>query len=380
MKKLICLAIAIIGLVSIFQIKKATAMVVGPCSNCHTMHNMENATAVVSVGSGAAWNASNELTGGDSTDPQDKLVISDCVGCHTSSTTSSVIELGDTSIPIVYNSGGAPTDMLAGGNFYWVKTLGDNYGHNVYGISNPDATLDYAPGDINGASCFGLGGKLGCHDSLALADSLTYNNRNNGCLACHSKVNHHGNDPAGQVVTAAAGYYRFLGSPEGHSEKGVNGIEDPNWEKLATSATHNSYYAGDDVGDMQSMGRFCYGCHGMFHSPGASHSGGQVDNGGGATPWLRHPADAVMPNSGDYANYTSYTPLVPVGRPEGDLTGFTMDVVRPGTDMVICLSCHRAHGSPYPSMLRWDYDTCDINVGTSADCGCFSCHSSLDGV
>ena len=41
-----------------------------------------------------------------------------------------------------------------------------------------------------------------------------------------------------------------------------------------------------------------------------------VDNGGGADPWFRHPANAVMPNEYEYTSYTVYDPLVPVGRPE----------------------------------------------------------------
>ncbi|MGA1795635.1 MAG: cytochrome c3 family protein [bacterium] len=71
---------------------------------------------------------------------------------------------------------------------------------------------------------------------------------------------------------------------------------------------------------------------------------------------------------------TWYDPLAPVARP--DLTGWTgpSPLVNEGgteqKDMVMCLSCHRAHGSPYPDMLRWDYDA------LVAGKGCYTCHTA----
>ncbi|MFC1513206.1 cytochrome c3 family protein [Thermodesulfobacteriota bacterium] len=47
--------------------------------------------------------------------------------------------------------------------------------------------------------------------------------------------------------------------------------------------------------------------------------------------------------------------------------------------VVMCLSCHRAHGSEYPDMLRWDYNTMIVNDEQGATgTGCFVCHSSKD--
>lgn len=51
-------------------------------------------------------------------------------------------------------------------------------------------------------------------------------------------------------------------------------------------------------------------------------------------------------------------------------------VVDLGVDKVMCLSCHRAHGSPYPDMLRFDYNM-EAGGGTSTD-GCFKCHTNKD--
>ncbi|MFO7831260.1 MAG: hypothetical protein R6V18_04685 [Desulfuromonadaceae bacterium] len=52
------------------------AMVSGPCSNCHTMHNSQNGEDV--SGSG----------------PNQALLNNDCVGCHSSSGSSTYYEMG----------------------------------------------------------------------------------------------------------------------------------------------------------------------------------------------------------------------------------------------------------------------------------------------
>lgn len=46
----------------------------------------------------------------------------------------------------------------------------------------------------------------------------------------------------------------------------------------------------------------------------------------------------------------------------------------PGSDAVMCLSCHRAHAREYPEMLRWDYSA--MVVGSGSRGGYFVCHSA----
>ncbi|MGB9716198.1 MAG: cytochrome c3 family protein [Thermodesulfovibrionales bacterium] len=41
----------------------------------------------------------------------------------------------------------------------------------------------------------------------------------------------------------------------------------------------------------------------------------------------------------------------------------------------MCLSCHRAHGSPYADILRWNYDEMRTGSYTTTDSGCFTCHT-----
>ncbi|HHN64450.1 MAG TPA: hypothetical protein ENK09_03715, partial [Nitrospirae bacterium] len=100
-------------------------------------------------------------------------------------------------------------------------------------------------------------------------------------------------------------------------------------------------------------------------------------NGGNGGAWLRHPSGIELPSNGEYGAYTTYDPNVPVARKDAvTLSTYSgpSDTVTPGQDKVMCLSCHRAHGSPYKDMLRWDYD--NIIAGGGGSGGCFTCHST----
>lgn len=353
----------------------AQAKVTGLCSNCHTMHNSQSGTSVVHAGAGAAWNAGGtELSGGDAFTVQKTLLSTDCVGCHSSGGAATIVNIGDSRVPIVYNTSGAPAQPLAGGNFYWVVNSGDAYGHNVRGISAKDQALAWAPGVGMGCSP--------CHESLALPN----NGGKVGCEMCHESVRHHGNDPAGEPVGAAGGWYRFLSSPPGHfgvGGGGVTGIEDPDWEQSPTTANHNIYSGGSghDNDNPQSIGKYCAGCHALFHSPGFAQDFTGENNGGGGGPWLRHPTDVAIPaDRGEYIAVigSDYDPQVPVGKP--NLGAYNAAVIEDG-DQVICISCHRAHGSPNKDMLRWEYGGMLAHDPAAAvGTGCFKCHTTKDDV
>lgn len=200
-----------------------------------------------------------------------------------------------------------------------------------------------------------------------------------GCQGCHLKVAHHANDgPSGTyklVTTAEQGWYRFLSGhrAEGGDGHGVEGGEDPDWQ--ADSIGHNEYlgkvdstgawgFSGGKLGHTTTA--FCTGCHGRFH--GEQTSG---------DAWIRHPSDAVIPDSGEYSAYTTYNPNVPVARPS--LDSEPSATVEPGTDMVMCLSCHRPHGSEHSDLLRWDYNEMIAGGGGADGTGCFVCHTNKDG-
>ena len=124
-----------------------------------------------------------------------------------------------------------------------------------------------------------------------------------------------------------------------------------------------------------TMTGFCCGCHGNFYI--------EQENG----EWIRHPSDAVIPTTGEYQYAFGspgsgadgiYDPLVPVARPNfTDFTTGAKGTVEIGTDMVMCLSCHRPHGSPYDDLLRWNYGDMIAGGGDSTT-GCFACHTRKD--
>ena len=334
------------------------AKVTGVCSNCHTMHSSQD---------GAALSGPNEL-----------LLIGGCVGCHTGENTAGGITpyVMATTQP---SFGVGTTGCLAGGNFYWVaQPGGDVYGHNVMGIAGQDSNISISEG-APGRNAFGCNISPNCHVTLAVAQTAKPD-LGSGCQGCHLNVMHHTDDSTGTKYVGASPWYRFL---SGHNVgQGVVGIEDNDWQYTRSSSDHNEYLGY--VGSKTSMGgftnagntttAFCTGCHGNFHVQDGTTTG--------ASPWLRHPSDSVIPNSGEYASMSIvYNPDLPVARDADTMTALGNV---PGTettagDMVMCLSCHVAHGSPYPDMLRWDYTK--MNAGDGGDwsgLGCFACHTSKD--
>ncbi|MDY6986927.1 MAG: cytochrome c3 family protein [Thermodesulfobacteriota bacterium] len=304
-----------------------------------------------------------------------------CINCHSSSNSSTTYELdlgggsGQTvTVPVVcYTGASAPGTYLDGGNFWWVKEgLGgdDSKGHNIFS-GEPDDLLTAAPMD---ATTCGTAGPF-CH--VNLHQNTYLHGTRQGCTNCHM-VNpgdgaygwtagfHHADDSDTVVGTDTGdddGFFRFLVGHQNGSGHGVCGIEDADWQ--STSPTDHSEYLGneaelDAAGSLNfspgaqghTMTGFCCGCHGEKHISSADPGGGN---------WIRHPSGAVVLDD----LYTEYNPQVPVSRP--NLSGYSgpSSTVTSLTDMVMCLSCHRAHGSPYPKMLRWD----------SAS-GCGDCHIS----
>lgn len=357
----------------------ANATLSGVCSNCHTMHAMQGGAAP---------------SGGSGINGNNYLLLNTCVGCHTGTNT----DPGPTHAPYVWQTT-APTyaitgsagggNTLAGGNFYWVATTGGadhTKGHNVSGISAIDPNFtdgtDEIPGSSTTYSTYNAGAGMNCA----------------GTKGCHGEVDEAGNDLAmvgthhETAANRTSNAYRFIEVSNGTD---LAGAEDPDWEYTVTTAAHNGYKgydrnltgADNDIdagaGQLNTISSFCARCHGDFH-----HDDGAVGTGTGihndaqtwdTDPWIRHPVDFDMPNTGEYASYTTYSLLAPVAMATPSLTEET---ITPGTDesIVMCLSCHRAHGSPYADLMRWSYTAanCIAGGGADANCGCFACHTTKD--
>ncbi len=341
------------------------------CVNCHTMHNSQDGAAIDT--SAASGNAN-------------LLLNSTCLGCHTGTNNGVALK------HFVLDDSADPTaTQLAGGNFYWTEqgtgAANDAMAHNLTGlpVNGVDGTLGLTPpGGGAALASFTCAGTTGCHGNRAVADEFL-----------DLDGAHHYN-ATGQITAAAAAAaaaatepgqaFRFLG--------GIAGYEDPNREYAGsvTTALHNEYYgevrANDSVSSTATISYLCSRCHPNFHND----SGGQALGSGAsafASPWLRHPTDYRMDMTAAGTEYTAYTfsNQAPVARSSVPAASSATVNNAAGTDaIVMCLSCHRAHGSPYADILRWDYSTvagggddCISEVGDGAStCGCFKCHTLKD--
>jgi len=338
-----------------------SAVITGQCSDCHTMHNSQNGDTMVDY-----------TYGSETSDAQEYLLRGTCLGCHAQGGPVMIATVSGNDVPQVYHTDA--TGDLAGGNFaYILGTKGtgasDNKGHNVVDFGNVENTLSGPPGHHTPST---LGVNLTCAGIR-------------GCHGVrHSQIggiqgSHHGNvDGKLTVADEPSNSYRFL--------MGVQGLEDPDWQKTTSATDHNEYfgattpmtYGGNcDIchhpagifPDNGTISGLCGTCHRDFHV---------VDGIGGdiSAPFVRHPTDVILPNSGEYAAYNGagnpYSLEAPVARTTvPDTPGST---VSPGTDVVMCLSCHMAHASDYPDTLRWDYNTMVVGGGGSG--GCFTCHTT----
>lgn len=297
-------------------------------------------------------------------------------------TANKIVTLGGSEIPQVYHTEGTglATD-LAGGNFAYIlgakgSGASDAKGHNVKDIGNADDVLNMAPGLLPETG----------HSSIIVDTNLTCA----GYIGCHGTRNsgatgipklkgaHHQNvdgkcDPA---TIENYNSYRFL--------RGVKGLENTGtykWQNY-NATNHNEYFGattpmsvscsntchlGPDFAVQppnNTISGFCATCHGRFHDL-ASIGGDTV------SPFTRHPTDVVLKGSGEYTAYTTYSIEAPVARQT--VLDSISSTVTPGTDVVMCLSCHAAHGTNYPDILRWDYSTMVAGGGGSG--GCFTCHT-----
>ena len=335
------------------------------CSECHTMHNSQNGSAV--VGSG----------------PLDKLLKGDCIGCHTGTNTSSTNTPYVHSTSAQYGTTGTEnpdSNTLAGGNFRWVAN-DDAYGHNIAGLFTEDPLATADTGNNNP----GFGSGLTAADGTTVGSDWSNNQLTcagtYGCHGTHSTtsemdavVGTHHNSSTGAVIPSAttptpADSFRAL--------VGIEGYEDPDWEFQPTASAHNQYKGVDGAAgtDDTTISYLCGQCHGTFHQ-----------NSNSSSPWLRHPTDYDMANSNrsDYDEYNggtgtnnTYSVVAPVASSPITSSTVPLSTVTPGTTatedtIVTCISCHRAHGSPYYKMMRWDYAT-----GTNWSY-CAICHTTKD--
>ncbi len=302
---------------------------VGHCDGCHTMHNSPTD------------NPSNGSPGPSLQKGSDNS--STCLNCHNGAARYHV-----------NSADGSNTNE--GGDFHWVNDNGYTFVQRTQTI-----TVDYNNMGHNVvAADFGMAADA----NLTAAPGGSFLAANLGCSSCHDP---HGQAQGGTIGGAApisvSGSYGDV-PPEGTIAGNYRILYDSNlvgFSEDAPIARANSY-DGASVQYGSGMSGWCANCHGGFYANSASQM---------------HPTDVSVPTvynsyvatgnfTGDIA--TAYDPLVPIER--GVTTGSwdlpdptdqaTAGVGVDGSSKVMCLSCHRAHASPFENALRWDYNTSEF--------------------
>jgi len=359
-----CILVIVLSFALSFTIIEAK--ITGPCANCHTMHASQDGTSA------------NIAYGGSSL-PQPALLRGTCLGCHGQGTAVRIVSIDGSDIPQVYHT---DAEDLAAGNFAYISgakgsEASDAKGHNIIELNNQDDVLNGPPGPYWGYfhdeavndTNFTCAGNNGCHGKRI---PYTWNT---GIVSVRGAHHSNTDGKCEARVDTVAGSYRFLMGVKGFENMGTykwqNYDADSHNEYFGTtSPLNNPEGCGDCHGSNGiyssngSISAFCGTCHGNFHT--LSGIGGDT-----ASPFTRHPTDILLKGSGEYSAYTEYSTEAPVARQT--VFDSISSVVEPGTDIVMCLSCHGAHATNYPDILRWDYST--MIAGSSGSGGCFTCHT-----
>ncbi len=287
---------------------------VAECAGCHTMHNSQDGQLVdPNNPTGNAY----LLNAGNSSDT--------CLQCHAG-----------------YGQFAGGTGYGAGGDFYWLtKTWSweahghtstseaDAHGHNIIAPANnltQDATLSSAPGGD------------------FLSQYLT-------CTSCHDP---HGNQnfrilygaDGGPVYNG--GRYDFDSDApvaHGNSRRTVSG------SGQETDLAHTVYKSGTSD--------WCANCHDQFHSGNTTnfvHPTGQAMSSMVVATYNAYVSSDDLLSGTQDVSYMGLVPFevvnVDFDDPGFDSTNYTEGPV--AGDQVMCLSCHRAHASPFNDIARWD--------------------------
>jgi predicted CXXCH cytochrome family protein len=335
---------------------------VAECSGCHSMHSPNPS------GSSLLKNADQSST---------------CLSCHLhagdTGPSSYHVATADADMP----TGTAPLQRTPGGDFGWLRKTyntvirgsaynepGDRHGHNIvagdFGYL-ADATNTTAPGGTFPAAQLACNS---CHDPHG-----SYRRRSDGTIGTTggaiiasgsyktSTTPGYSDPPA---AGTALGVYRLLAglgySKGGVTYSGVPAAKVPNTynQKEDTNQVRVAYGVAT-TGGHETWGQWCSTCHPNMHSQGN----------------YVHPVDQALGSTiiGNYNSYvksgdmtgvaaSSYSSLVPFASNTnnyGTLAGLANNGSPTGAgptdgDQVTCLSCHRAHASGFPDMLRFNIE------------------------
>lgn len=238
--------------------------------------------------------------------------------------------------------------------------------HGTYGVFGPAPTLPPAErgggnftwllednlNDATGGATAPLGGHVAGHNIVSPARGTnadprwshapggTFPSAQLGCTSCHDP---HGSDG-----------FRSLNGP-GPVQGGVatflypapvaDGLDITVSGATESTTRHTAYRSG--------MSQWCANCHGMYHADGSGaafqHPVDEALNSDTRTRYNRYEGDA-SPGTGTIA--TAYIPQVPF---EASTTATSSTAGPQSGARIMCLTCHRAHGSSGPASGRWDF-------------------------
>jgi hypothetical protein len=357
---------------------------VAACEGCHVMHNASGGQATtVKSGStaGLRSNATNSylLQGSDQS--------STCLICHGGNGQQhSVANFATGAGP---NAGStASTNFTPGGDFGWLMFAGPNSGnrkaHNVVAKDytySADSLMPTAPGGTftsgSGKAAFACSN---CHDPhgryrlQGAATAPDFKGPTSTGLAPITGTGSYG----AEVIPAntALGVYRLLAGA-GYSPASNPSFPFPNDPPSAVAPM--IYNQVETAGEVrvaygQGMSEWCQNCHTNIHldgyvtgAPGLRHPAG---NGAKLQPGQFNVYNTYI-SSGNLNGVNRYSSLVPFESGYKDITssglksavGNNVDpsigttpalLVAGASSNVMCISCHRAHGSGFDSITRWD--------------------------
>ena len=332
---------------------------VAECGGCHSMHSPKAGGSFL-------------LIGGDQS--------STCLSCHQhagdTGPSSYHISTAEADMPV----GVPPKQRTPGGDFGWLKKSytftvrgtttteeGASHGHSIVAVDfgfAADPTNTVAPGGTYPSAQLGC---QSCHDPHSALRRLSDGSIVRGGILGQATAPIIGSGSYHNSATPAAGQavgvYRLL--------RGLGGAYGPatfNPAAIAVApSTYNQTEATNQVrvaygaSGTNTWGNWCATCHPAMHT-----SGNYV-----------HPVDesfgtdkAAIYNayvkSGDLTGTaaTSFSSLAPFMENTGDYNVLKTHASNtnaylngPGTsDKVACLSCHRAHATGWPEMIRWNME------------------------
>ena len=286
------------------------------CAGCHTMHVSQDGRT------GMHWTPGGNpylLKFGNATDT--------CVRCH--------YWRGQMSNGQGYGPGG---------DFYWLT--------RSFSWTTSYGTTESSPANTHGHNVANKVFYIPVDPVLSSAPGGDFLSSNLGCTSCHDP---HGNtnfrmlyDSTLGPVYGAGGRYSFAADAPvavgtfGSTVVGGGGNE--------TNTQHTVYKGG--------VSEWCANCHAGMH--GDANDKFQHPTGVMLTSAIADNYNAYVstenPDGGDPA--TSYMGLVPFEAVAIDLAAVNPanETGGPGaSDRVMCLTCHRAHASPFADAGRWDF-------------------------